>query len=215
MPWSNFLQKEEDEGFREQAMRCVRLFSLAIALQGVIVPGLWAEDLRDVKGPVAFPPNFWLFVLPLALVAGLLSYLLVRFLIRRIRQRRSQPPRRKSAHEIAYERLQALKEQDLPSKGLIKEYFFQLSNIIRHYIEGRFGLKAPEMTTPEFLWSLKTTTELDPEHKGTLDEFLNFCDAVKFAKYGPTADEIEQGYSLVRKFVDETRPAELSEEGKA
>ena len=69
-------------------------------------------------------------------------------------------------------------------------------------------MKAPEMTTEEFLFSLKNSGGLSITHKNLLKEFLNLCDAVKFAKYGPTEKEISQSFDIAKAFIDETKQPE-------
>ncbi|MDD5634688.1 MAG: hypothetical protein PHW46_05385, partial [Candidatus Omnitrophica bacterium] len=118
----------------------------------------------------------------------------------------------KSADEIAYEQLTILKNKELPKKGLIKEYYTELSDIIRHYLENRFNFRAPEMTTEEFLESVKRSPELSIEHRGLLQDFLSQCDMVKFAKYGPTQLEMLDSFKAAERFIDQTRiiPEEVS-----
>lgn len=113
--------------------------------------------------------------------------------------------RRKSAHEIAYDELARLKLLDLPQKGLIKEYYTGLSDIVRHYLEMRFALRAPEMTTEEFLSVLRDSPELKSEHKTLLRNFLGHCDMVKFAKYGPTQLEMLDSFRSAENLVDQTK----------
>ena len=166
----------------------------------------YAEDIRDVKPPVDFPPSFFflyflLAIVALAAVIGLFYFLKTRF--KKPRPMITPPP--KPPHETAYERLQELKEQNLPSQGRFKEYYTILADIIRRYIEDRFGIRAPEMTTQEFLDSLRASEELTPEHKNLLKGFLNSCDMVKFAKYGPTFPETEESFQHASKFIDETK----------
>jgi len=93
----------------------------------------------------------------------------------------------------------------LPGKGEIKKYYYILSDILRKYIEDRFNIKAPEMTTPEFLVYLKDSKELSAQQKEILKDFLVHCDMVKFAKYGPSAKEIDESFDIVIKFVNETK----------
>ncbi len=113
------------------------------------------------------------------------------------------PPR--PAHEIAYEALRELMSRDYLKAGKVREYYFELSNIVRHYIENRFQLKAPEMTTEEFLTTLKHAEILNREQKGVIREFLSHCDMVKFAKYLPDEREIELSYDSAKKLIDGTK----------
>ena len=115
---------------------------------------------------------------------------------------------KRPAHVIAYEELHELKEEDLPHKGLVKEYYSRLSDIARHYLENRFLYRAPEMTTEEFLVSIKEAKELKKDQKKLLKNFLSHCDMVKFAKYGPSKKEIDESYESAEELVDETKEEE-------
>jgi hypothetical protein len=114
----------------------------------------------------------------------------------------------KPAHEIAYNRLRALVELDLVKAGKIKEFYEQISDILRHYIEHRFDLHAPERTTEEFLAELVETNTLSASNQGLLAEFLTHCDLVKFAKYDPTTEQIQKTFDLVRNFIETTKSEE-------
>ena len=114
----------------------------------------------------------------------------------------------KPAHEIAYDRLRILVGKDLIKAGKIKQFYERISDILRHYIEHRFDLRAPERTTEEFLTELKFTELLSSDNKADLEEFLRHCDLVKFAKYNPTSEQIQQTFDLVKNFIDETKSDE-------
>lgn len=162
------------------------------------------EDIRDVKGLLEFPSKMqYLFiVLGIIGISGAIYFLVIFF----IRQKaRYEMLTAKKPHEIAYERLSLLIKKDYIEKGLIKEFYFELSNIIRHYIEARFGLNAPEMTTEEFLLQVKDSKELDYGYKNLLKDFLLLCDMVKFAKYLPAKKEISGAIDSVKKFIEETK----------
>jgi hypothetical protein len=166
-------------------------------------------DIRDIKPPLAYPWNFWYLVIAVAVIGlALLAWLLTKRLSGHIKIEKRQPvvpPR--PAWEIALEQLAALLARNLPASGQIKEYFSGLSDIVRHYIERRFDLRAPEMTTPEFLEAMNKAQALRHEHKQILREFLACCDMVKFAKYGPSEQEIEAAADMTKRFIYETQPA--------
>ena len=116
------------------------------------------SDIRDVKGPLSIPLNvllLWPWLLAL-LVAAAGGY----WMARRIRRDSAEeapsapeaPPR--PPHEIAYEALEWLEASPLLRQGRIKEYYIEVSDIIRRYIEGRYSMNALEMTTHEVLWRL-------------------------------------------------------------
>jgi len=161
-------------------------------------------DIIDIKGPIDFPSKilpFLIAILILGILYGL--YFLFKKLKKRKTLEKSIPP--KLPHEIAYERLEELKNKDLVSKGRIGEFYTELSDIARHYLEDRFVLRAPEMTTEEFLIKLKNEQELNREQKSLLREFLSHCDMVKFAKYGPTIAEVTASFDSAKRLVDETK----------
>jgi len=169
-------------------------------------------DIRDIRGPIFFKGNYFLFLATLLLILlsclGILIYYLVKKR-KKIGTEPALPP--KTAYEVAREALDKLKNRNLPGKDRVKEYYSEISDIIRRYVESRFRIKAPEMTTEEFLHSLKGFGVLSGMHRNTLKEFLTLCDIVKFARYGPNNKEIDGSFRLAEKFVDETKPVPSEE----
>jgi len=108
--------------------------------------------------------------------------------------------------EIALQSIQSLTNTPLLKEGKHAVYYSQLSDIIRQYMEKRFVIKAPEMTTEEFLFSLKKDSQLSVTQKRTLEQFLYSCDIVKFARAMPSFKESQESISLARKLVEETKP---------
>src|SRR3989338_5453971 len=162
------------------------------------------DALKDIKPPVDFPPDYTLLYVILFLVFAAAAFFLLKYFL----QQKKEPPTvpvKFSAFEIASKRLSLLVQKNYPAQGKIKEYFSELADIIRRYIEERFYLKAPEMTTHEFLEKISHGQELKSEHKQLFKEFLNVCDQVKFAKYSPAAKEIEEAFQLAKRFLEETR----------
>ncbi|MEO5360312.1 MAG: hypothetical protein H7843_07660 [Nitrospirota bacterium] len=162
-------------------------------------------EIAGIKGPEEDTGRRNLyFIIAAALLTAAVAALIY-YLVKRRKGKKALPPPPRRAHETAYEALQRLKEKNLDKSGLIKEYFTELSSIVRYYIEDRFKLKAPEMTTEEFLFMVRGSEELSGAHKELLKDFLNRSDMVKFAKYGPSFDEIQGSFISARKFIDETR----------
>lgn len=109
-------------------------------------------------------------------------------------------------HEVAYRRLQELVNEDLVGKGQIKVFYQRVSDILRHYIEDRFGLHAPERTTEEFLAELGAGDSLVLLHKALLKSFLLNCDMVKFAEHQPGPADIQGTFDSCKRFISETVP---------
>jgi hypothetical protein len=76
---------------------------------------------------------------------------------------------------------------------------------VRRYLEDRFDLRAPELTTEEFLESVQRAPHLGQDHQVLLREFLRQADLVKFAGLKPAADDVERSVAAARRFLDETR----------
>ena len=71
-----------------------------------------------------------------------------------------------------------------------------------------FGLAAPEQTTEEFLASISRDGQFDSRTKKLFSSFLEHCDLVKFARYAPETQEIQQTFNVTRAFIEETKPVE-------
>ena len=162
-----------------------------------------ADELRDVKPPVDLPASPW----PLIILAAVITAVFVFGVWYWFRHKHKflKPPVVKTPWELAYERLQDLRQRNLFGQGMAKEHFIELSDIARKYIEGRFDIHAPDMTTEEFLDFVKRSPLIETQHKEILKTFLRLSDMVKFAKYGPSADEALQSFELAKRFVDETK----------
>ena len=121
---------------------------------------------------------------------------------RRRRREKMVAEIRKSPLEVALSALEQLEKDDLVAKGELKEYYGRVSSILREYVEGRYGLQAPERTTEEFMEDLRRDSgTLSKEQKSLLEKFLMHCDLVKFAKFEPSADEVRATFESCKDFV--------------
>ena len=161
-------------------------------------------DIKDIKGPVSYWDKTYIYIILAILISIALILFIIIFLQKRRKTKEIILPAI-PAHEIAFKALKSLMETDYLSTGKVQEYYFELSNIVRHYIENRFQLKAPEMTTEEFLLTLKESVVLNSEQKSLVRDFLSHCDMVKFAKYLPEKKEIDSSYESARNLVDQTK----------
>ena len=172
-----------------------------------------ATDIRDIKKPEE-PPFDWrrYYMVAGALAGLLLIALLVHRLSRRPGRVAAGPPPR-PAHEIAHEELARLRARALPEQGAFKEYYSSLTAIVRTYLEQRFRLRAPEMTTEEFLMvTARGAAALQGGHRALLGDFLSESDLVKFARHHPTLADAERAYGAAERFVDETAPTSTPSE---
>jgi hypothetical protein len=162
------------------------------------------DDIEDVVEMPKPAHRWWLWMLGVLGVAAVPGVWLL------LRSRRAKELVRifRPAHELAYARLRALVAENLVEQGKIKEFYERISAILRHYIEDRFDLHAPERTTEEFLAELRFTETLAPADKKVLEEFLTHCDLVKFAKHDPTTEQVQRTFDLVKDFIERTKSEE-------
>ncbi len=121
-----------------------------------------------------------------------------------------QPP-----HVIAIAALEALHHQKLWQNNKHKLYYSLLTEILRTYIDGRWGVSAMEMTSDEIIAAMRSV-ELPDKARMDLTAILRDADLVKFAKFAPEAEQNENDYQKAYYFVEETKPIEenpTAEEG--
>lgn len=100
----------------------------------------------------------------------------------------------------------ALRELDqLQSSGLarvqVKQFFVELTGIVRRFIEAEVGIHAPEQTTEEFLRVVERRSPFPQPVARSLKTFLESADLVKFAGYKPSEEAINTSIDSGRAFV--------------
>lgn len=171
------------------------------------------QKIYDIKPPLRAPLRFgeiggYLLIL-LAVLA--LVVLLIRYLRRRRKNRTVSGPQapQEPAHVTAIRALQKVHAQKLWQSGKHKQYYTRITDILREYMEHRYGFKAMEMTSDEILDRLKTPVVAARDYRN-LTDILRTADLVKFAKYVPDADQNETVYNNAYFFVEETKNNEPS-----
>jgi len=174
------------------------------------IPGI------DVKQPMTVKFTFkefmqrfgrWILLgLLIALLIGIVIWIIIRYKKNKpikILQKPAEPP-----HIIAYRELDQLKAKKLYEKGQVKEYYSELTNIVRKYIEQRFRIKAMEQTTSEILNSFEATKVISKELMKLMEELLSMSDMAKFAKYVPFSEQSTIDWNKTRDFVEQTMEKE-------
>lgn len=115
--------------------------------------------------------------------------------------------KRANAYEIARNRLtRLLNDRNSPNPALsIEQFFVEISGIIRRYLEDRFEVRAPDLTTDEFLQLAASKSDLTREHQSLLGEFLQQADIVKFAGIQASSEDVRRSSDLAVRFLEETR----------
>ncbi|UCC29580.1 MAG: hypothetical protein JSU86_15415 [Phycisphaerales bacterium] len=163
------------------------------------------EELRNIArlDPIDLPQGWhrwWL----VPLIAASLTVVAL-LLVRRLHRRRPGVIVRLPADEWARRQIAALIAEDLIAKGLIQEFHYRTSGIVRGYIERRFGVSAPEMTTEEFLTAAAADARFGRNITDELNRFMTACDLVKYACHLPGSGESEAVLKAAGDFVERTR----------
>jgi len=174
------------------------------------------DIIKPYKAPVTLGEIIpWLII---ALIAAALAWGAI-LLFRRFKKNKSvdEPVRSPDpAHLIAFRELEKLKEEQVWQKGELKHYYTRLTEILRQYLENRYGVCSLEMTTSETLEALVKTGFRKDESYTLLKTILNGSDLVKFAKYKPDPAENEEHFSNSWKFVENTKvKEEITENNKS
>ena len=151
------------------------------------------KDIAQVESPIG---NWWIYLLIL-LVIGIAGYFIYQFIKKRQNQPKAEVIVFKSPIEKATTLLQQLENKELWQKGEIKDYYSELTDIARNYIEEEINIPAMESTTSELIDGLRKAAKqkklkLSNETVENLEKVLKQADLVKFAKVKPLDFEIEE-----------------------
>jgi hypothetical protein len=207
----------------DSLMRYFSDYSFLDVVRPEVAPQDTTDVIFDIIPPRGAPLTFrevlpWIVI---ALIAAVIVWLLARFLPRNPLRRFVRPPAPpEPAHIVALRDLQALRDAELWQKGEIKVYYSRLSDILRRYIDGRYGISSPELTTDETVRMLQKAAVTTPGQMAMVKELLSVSDMVKFAKYLPDSAVHVAFLDNAVRFVEETRlpdavPAEGNREAAA
>ncbi len=176
----------------------------------VLVASLLGADttsfaIHDIAPPASYPFG-WRNVLVIAACVAAAGAAVFIFLKRRRIREKLAPPL--PAHEKAYRRLQRLLESGLLDEKRYREFTSIVADILRQYIEDRYGLRAPERTTEEFLVEAGAGLSVTRDQKGILEEFLVHCDLVKFAALEPSPEDVKSSFNTCKDFIEATKERE-------
>jgi len=151
------------------------------------------KDIAEVKSPLG---TWWIYIL-IFFAIGIAGYFIYQFIKKRQNQPKAEVIVFKSPIEKATTLLQQLENKELWQKGEIKDYYSELTDIARNYIEEEINIPAMESTTSELIDGLRKAAKqkklkLSNETVENLEKVLKQADLVKFAKVKPLDFEIEE-----------------------
>lgn len=195
--------------------------SLSVSVQNVIVDTL-KQKMYEIK-PIAKAEGssswIWKWILGILIIIGIGA--LVYYLIKKFQKKKIEEVVYKSPIEKATNLLNNLEQRELWQKGAVKEYYSELTDIARNYIEEAIEIPAMESTTSELIdglrkASLKKKMKISPEILENLERVLKQADLVKFAKSKPLDFEIAEDKKKIEKTIltlDNAIPEAVEDEG--
>ena len=174
-----------------------------------VTGGMETDPKKDL------PPLSWKLVLgALCLVLGagaviLAIWFAVRYIARRVKEHRMSPIER------AWVELDRLLKKGLPGRGRYKDFYVELTMVVRRYVQRKYGIKAPHLTTEEFLREFKDERR---ETRDELRKFLESADMVKFAGVEATPEMADEATDSAKGYLKSDSTAvdvnrQLSKEG--
>lgn len=162
---------------------------------------------RDIKAPIKQNITFEEsipYVGGCIILAGLIALIL--FLVKRFKKREDSNNEEDSKPKVpaiitAREKMTLLKEANLWQSGKLKEFYTDLTDIVREYLEGQFNIEAIEMTSDEILTEVKKI-ELDNSTFSKLQDTLLTADLVKFAKANTSPSQNDEAFSNINIFIE-------------
>ncbi|MCQ2183141.1 MAG: hypothetical protein MJY89_07040 [Bacteroidales bacterium] len=168
-------------------------------------------EIHDIKGQIRYPVTFaeiapW--VAAVALLAALI--VLAVYLVRRRRAARSglAEAQRDPAYIVALRELEKYRGDKFWAPEKQKAFYSGITDTLKFYIEDRFGVDAPEMTTGELFAALKNCKDLTPDLYEEARELFECADFVKFAKHTASDEDNAKAVPVAVRFVTSTFQAE-------
>lgn len=161
-----------------------------------------------VRYPLTYAELFpWLAVADILLVAIVVAAVLLRGRKRREEEKPSEP-----AHITALRKLDSYRGSQYWAPEKQKSFYSGVTDTLKNYIESRFGVDAPEMTTAEVFDALKSEGNISPELFSETKELFETADFVKFAKHFAPDEYNAKVVPTAVKFVTDTYRSTLEEE---
>ena len=174
-----------------------------------VTGGMETDPKKDL------PPLSWKLVGWVALGVFCLASLVlvlwlgIRYIARRVKEHRMSPIER------AWVELDRLLKKGLPGRGRYKDFYVELTMVVRRYVQRKYGIKAPHLTTEEFLREFKDERR---ETRDELRKFLESADMVKFAGVEATPEMADEATDSAKGYLKSDSTAvdgnrQLSKEG--
>lgn len=173
--------------------------------------------ITDIKEPQDAPfilaellEYVWWFVggvlVIIAIVVGIILYRKY-YAGKEVGEKKVQKPK-EPCHVVAMRDLDRIKEEKLWQRNMFKEYYSDITEVLRKYLEERYGVNALESTSDEIMDMMKPLLSERPQEYKNLSSILTLADLAKFAKMEPLPDENDMAIKRAIEFVRDTTQVE-------
>lgn len=171
-------------------------------------------DVSDVKRKIFdylpdWATDYGLWILLALIVVGGSIFVYFKWLrkgkIPLMPKRKPIPP-----YNLAIRDLTQLRGENLCERGEEKQFYTRLTDILRIYLAGRFGINALEMTSTQIMDALRNNEETRSS-ESMMQQILEIADFVKFAKVRPLPEDNKLAMESAVAFVENTKPVEQTE----
>ena len=173
-------------------------------------------QIHPLKGQINYPLSFA--ELAPYIFGGLsgigLLILAIIYLPRLFRKKSAREQQKDPPHLVALRELDRYRSDKYWAPAQQKAFYSGITDILKTYIDQRFAIDAPEMTTEELFKELKSCSEVDTDLYLSLKELFERADFVKFAKFVADDRDNAQAVPLCVRFVTSTYQAQIEEESK-
>ena len=193
-----FVDKREDGDGKEHEVQTEALLVDVQTMVASDAPSL--NDLRTATDPIELPESprgstIAIIAICLLLLAGLI------FILWSKKRRQPNALPELTPQQLAHRELIDLLGSKL-SETDVKEFFVQLTAVVRRYIERTTGVNAPDQTTEEFLREVNQQNLFADADNTRLEAFLESADLVKFAGYQPDEESIRDSTHRAEQFIE-------------
>ena len=160
-----------------------------------VTGGMETDPKKDLP-PLSWRLVGWVGLAVLAVLVILVILVwLARYIVRRVKEHRMSPIER------AWVELDRLLKKGLPGRGRYKDFYVELTMVVRRYVQRKYGIKAPHLTTEEFFAELQNSNTQTLDNSNTLRKFLESADLVKFAGVEATPEMADEATDSARGYL--------------
>ena len=196
LPFAVMLVRKSDGAEVRDSFYTAPVYFQGPAAREPVTGGIEVDPKKDL------PPLSWKLVKQCALillaVCAVVSLILwtVKKIAQKIREHRMSPIER------AMLELDRLLQKGLPGRGRYKDFYVELTMVVRRYIQRRHAVRAPNLTTDEFLRAAAENPAFTREALEGLRQFLESSDMVKFAGVEATPEMADSATDRARDYLN-------------